>query len=214
MKRSPGFLSFAERDRGSYTYALTTRKPRGRGKLMAYSNKAKQLRRCKKLKTDGTQCRAYARINGQFCSLHGYDHKTKKLPKKNEREAARIRRVIKRAQTQPHQTCDCPAYGWRHRAGSGICKFPDQPEEKFVGGDVEPVTADEQCASSAGGSSYWERVIEDSGSVQYSEDYLPDLDSQEVPTDREVREAWNREKLKRLIERETEKQASDLTWHY
>jgi hypothetical protein len=208
---------------------------------MAYSDKAKRLRRCKKTKADGTQCLAYARINGQFCSLHGYDHKTKKLPKKNEREAAKIRRAIKRAQTQPHQTCDCPAYGWRHRAGSGVCKFPDPPEQKFVGGNVEPVPPDEQVewASSPrveqserinppqserisviepGLTSRWEKIIsdDDSTSAQYGEDDIPNLDSEEVPQDREERERWNREKLRRLIEQESlnQRSASDYEWHY
>jgi hypothetical protein len=214
---------------------------------MAYSDKAKRLRRCKKVKADGSQCRAYARINGQFCPLHGYDHKTKKLPKKNEREAAKIRRANKRAQTQPHQTCDCLAYGWRHRAGSGVCKFPDPPEEKFVGGNVEPVPADEQVewASSprveqdinhrqserindrqsrsisvieSGLTSRWERVIgdDDSTSAQNSEDDIPDLDSEQPPTDRDERERWNRAKLQRLIERESliQREAANDHWSY
>lgn len=206
---------------------------------MAYSDKAKRLRRCKKVKADGTQCRAYARINGQFCSLHGYDHKTKKLPKKNEREAAKVKRAKKRAQTQPHQTCDCLAYNWRHRAGSGICKFPDPPAEpREIRQDIEqayewaatlPGERSSQYASeysSAGakstvkrgvaGSTEWERVInyEDSISVQYKEDDLPGLDPEQVPQNREQREAWNRAKLKRLIEEEMQKEKTDVEWFY
>ena len=66
---------------------------------------------------------------------------------------------------------------------------------KVVGYEVEPAPADEQVE--------WR-----------SHDYLPDLDSEQVPQDREERERWNRERLKRLIETEGQREASDNEWHY
>src|SRR5262245_66200885 len=103
---------------------------------MAYSEKAKALRRCKWIKADGTQCKGYSKLGGRYCGLHSYDHCKKKLPKKGaERAAAAKRRAHKRAQTQRHQTCSCEAYPWIHRAGGGLCNYPDSPREVYNAGD-------------------------------------------------------------------------------
>jgi hypothetical protein len=84
--------------------------------------------------------------------------------------------------------------------------------------DVEPASprVEKNIKLHAGEGSHWERVInvEDSMSVQYKEGDLPDLDAEQVPQDREVRAAWNRERLKRLIETEGQREASDYEWHY
>jgi hypothetical protein len=118
-----------------------------------YSEKAKALRRCKKLRVDGNQCRAWAKVDEDFCSLHSYDHRKKKLPKKGaERAAAAKRRAHKRAQTQRHQMCSCAAYSWKHRAGGGLCLFPDPPRKVYNAGEVQQaeraIERDEVAATS------------------------------------------------------------------
>src|SRR5262247_475798 len=95
-----------------------------------YTEKQRQMRRCKKLKKDGTQCKAYARVGGEHCTLHSYNHH-RTLPKKNERGAARVRRAKKRAQTQPRAVCNCSAFPFTHRLSSGGCRFPDEPTERY-----------------------------------------------------------------------------------
>ena len=93
--------------------------------LMAYNEKQRKLRRCKKIKANGEQCRSYSKIDGDGrCALHLYDHKTKVLPKANEREATRIRRA-KNVKPQKRTTCSCDAYSFVHRLSSGFCAYPD-----------------------------------------------------------------------------------------
>src|SRR5262245_25593528 len=122
---------------------------------MAYSEAAKKLRQCKWIKADGSQCRGYSKLGGRYCGLHSYDHRKKKLPKKGaERAAAAKRRAHKRAQTSRHQTCECLAYEFKHRDGSGLCRFPDEPTEVYRVGEVERPASDEQRERQA------ERTIE------------------------------------------------------
>jgi hypothetical protein len=206
---------------------------------MAYTEKQRKIRRCKVIKRDGSQCRSYSKIDGDGrCALHLYDHKTKVLPKANEREATRIRRA-KNVKPQKRATCTCSAYPFIHRLSSGFCAHPDPPRFRLVKPfgkkTSSPRHRAEQDASSAGGRSHGEHSfqwdeewaatptaerggavsrIEDSGSVQYGEDSLPDLDAEQVPQDREERAAWNARKLKRLIEQEMPKQVADDLWHY
>ena len=83
---------------------------------MAYSEKAKKLRRCKAKKKDGTPCRAWAMWDNpdQLCSAHsghtrGKDH----------------RNTFYSCRTIP--VCECEAYAFPHRPGGGLCRWPDPP---------------------------------------------------------------------------------------
>jgi hypothetical protein len=79
------------------------------------------------VKANGEQCKGYSTLDSDACSFHSYDHKTKKLPKANEREAARLRRAKRRSQPQRRAVCNCPAYRFPHRLSSGFCRYPDPP---------------------------------------------------------------------------------------
>jgi hypothetical protein len=81
---------------------------------MAYSERAKALRRCKATRRDGQPCRAWALWNGEFCSAHTYKR----------------RRVLSRGYREwptRNPPCTCEAYAWPHRPGSGYCRWPDAP---------------------------------------------------------------------------------------
>ncbi|MHC4533482.1 MAG: hypothetical protein ACYS6K_05975 [Planctomycetota bacterium] len=88
---------------------------------MAYSEKAKQLRRCQAKKKDGTPCKAWAMWGEprQLCAAH----------------AGRTRGPDRRATTRPHRfyyrrtiaVCTCEAYSFPHRPGGGLCRWPEEP---------------------------------------------------------------------------------------
>lgn len=86
------------------------------GKIMAYSLHAECLRRCVAIKKDGAPCKAWARWGDdrQLCSRHGGNTS-------NPWEGSSALR------SKPK--CDCEAYAWPHRPGSGLCRWPDQPEK-------------------------------------------------------------------------------------
>lgn len=64
-----------------------------------YSEKAKQLRRCKAKKQDGTPCRAWA--------MWG-----------DPRQFSYHRTIA---------VCTCEAYSFPHRPGGGLCRWPEPP---------------------------------------------------------------------------------------
>jgi len=72
---------------------------------MAYSEAAKERRRCTATKTDGTPCRGYAAWGDprQRCGGHGGRRRG------------------------PTPVCGCAAYNWPHRPGGGLCRWPDAP---------------------------------------------------------------------------------------
>ena len=84
---------------------------------MAYSERARELRRCKAIKPNGERCKAWARWGDprQLCVAHGGGHHTGPL------ETARGIEV----KTVP--VCHCDAYAWPHRPGGGLCRWPDPP---------------------------------------------------------------------------------------
>lgn len=93
---------------------------------MAYSEKAKELRRCTYRYPEGHEragerCKAYARWASDWkegnglCVAHGTDGRG---PEKRPGER-RIHRTV--------PLCDCPAYNWPHRPGGGLCRWPDPP---------------------------------------------------------------------------------------
>jgi hypothetical protein len=80
---------------------------------MAYSEKAKDLRRCTQVRPDGRRCRGWAvwGDDRRLCRRHGGRHPTKPWPSEK---------------TTPVK-CTCPAYAWPHRPGGGLCRWPDPP---------------------------------------------------------------------------------------
>jgi hypothetical protein len=199
-----------------------------------YTAKQKAMRRCKKLRKDGDRCKAYAKVGGDFCPLHAsFDPKAPR-PKKHERDAARVRRE-KRMGKQRRAVCNCPAFDYPHRLSSGGCRYPDDPLppsiDDYVRTRADVRTPGESSMESSPGfeqntklhagrsSRRWKEVIDydeqsedtSAGRIEWDD---AELDSEHPPLDREEREAWSRARLKRLIERETEKEASDFTFHY
>jgi hypothetical protein len=80
---------------------------------MAYSEKARELRRCKHIDADGTQCRGWAvwRSETGLCAPHLY--RRHQYPAKAE---------------YPHShplACSCSAYPYPHRPAGGRCRWPE-----------------------------------------------------------------------------------------
>ncbi len=85
---------------------------------MAYSAKAKALRRCQAIRQDGQPCAGWA-IWGSFpprCAPHAYRTRFK--------VQRRFRNYLQGAKYIP---CECAAYAWPHRPGGGLCCWPDPP---------------------------------------------------------------------------------------
>ena len=87
--------------------------------VMAYSKKARDLRRCQYHYEDGSQCKAYAMWDSsqRYCVAH---ERLGQPRKQWDRSSPRDYKTI--------VTCDCPAYNWPHRPGGGYCQWPDLPE--------------------------------------------------------------------------------------
>jgi hypothetical protein len=94
------------------TGTLSKRTQRGEGRLAMYSYRALARRRCTGTRRDGRPCRAYACWGDvkQRCGAHG-----------GKRQLA--------LGTDRHPNCACPAYPWPHRPASGLCNWPDEPNE-------------------------------------------------------------------------------------
>ena len=60
---------------------------------------------CGSLRVDGEQCRGTAVYGGELCRYHGGE-------------------PAPRPKLRP---CQCRAYAWPHRAGGGLCRYPDPP---------------------------------------------------------------------------------------
>ncbi len=85
---------------------------------MAYSDAAKERRRCLGTRADGQPCRNYAVWNTdrQLCAQHaGRAHVG---PRYGWRQREWKTKYI---------PCTCQAYAWPHRPGSGICRWPEAP---------------------------------------------------------------------------------------
>jgi hypothetical protein len=74
---------------------------------MAYSTRAKELRRCRHVGPAGIRCHAFACWGDErrLCAAHG---------------GRRVGKPVR---------CTCAAYQWPHRPGGGLCRWPDPPEE-------------------------------------------------------------------------------------
>jgi hypothetical protein len=79
---------------------------------MAYSDQARELRRCSATTKRGQPCSQYAVWGdpARRCSAHG----------------GRVsgQHVAHRTACQP---CTCEAYAYPHRPGSGLCQWPNEP---------------------------------------------------------------------------------------
>jgi hypothetical protein len=88
---------------------------------MAYSHEAGVRRRCTARTKAGALCRAYACWDDplQRCVNHCGRHHTGPLgPGFAPRRRAR------------YTPCVCAAYGWPHRPGSGLCRWPQPPLDR------------------------------------------------------------------------------------
>jgi hypothetical protein len=86
-----------------------------KGVIMAYSAKAKELRRCKATRRDGQPCQAWAIWGTQRCAGPTYKRRRKS-------------NGVYREWTTNAPACSCVAYAWPHRPGSGLCNWPDPPK--------------------------------------------------------------------------------------
>jgi len=83
---------------------------------MTYSQKARELRRCKATKANGEPCKAWAMWSDPEgrCMAH-----------------AGVKRDFTGRYKKPIKTqavaCTCATYSWPHRPGSGWCQWPDPP---------------------------------------------------------------------------------------
>ena len=79
---------------------------------MAYTTKAKELRTCRHVATDGRLCRGWAVWGDELqrCRSHGGRHPSGE-------PGDRTRPIL----------CRCAAYAWPHRPGGGLCRWPDPP---------------------------------------------------------------------------------------
>src|SRR5689334_19235451 len=82
---------------------------------MAYSERAKEVRRCKATRRDGQPCQAYAIWGTEFCAGHTYETRRK------------LERGYREYPTNA-PACTCFAYAWPHRPGGGLCNWPDAPK--------------------------------------------------------------------------------------
>ncbi|MHA2132139.1 MAG: hypothetical protein ACW99L_19380 [Promethearchaeota archaeon] len=86
---------------------------------MAYSEKARALRRCTAIKPNGEPCKAWAVWDDsrQLCVVHAGRHHKGRM--------GRSHKPKKKARYIP---CTCEAYSWPHRPGGGLCNWPDSPK--------------------------------------------------------------------------------------
>lgn len=89
---------------------------------MAYSERARALRRCSSLRADGAPCGSYAVWGdpGRRCWLHGG-----KRPEPIRRTWREEAGYSPRRRHAP--ACRCAAYQWPHRPGAGFCRWPEPP---------------------------------------------------------------------------------------
>jgi hypothetical protein len=99
---------------------------------MAYSEKAKSLRRCEAIKPDGERCRNYSLLVSNLCAPHFYPRRRRAVIGRHEPILSFIKRKGKAHHVrQRHNVCRCRAYNWPHRAGGGLCRWPDEPLQRL-----------------------------------------------------------------------------------
>lgn len=87
---------------------------------MGYTDKARELRRCKETTKAGKLCRQYALWGWDVCVSHSERQHRGPMGQGQPAEL-----VGNHARYTP---CTCPAYAWPHRPGGGLCRWPDPPE--------------------------------------------------------------------------------------
>ena len=90
---------------------------------MAYGEAAKRVRLCTGLRKDGGPCQAYAmwRDPLQRCVTHAGRHHTGTM-------RSTLTGTFARRQRARYWPCSCAAYGWPHRPGGGLCRWPELPQ--------------------------------------------------------------------------------------
>ena len=95
---------------------------------MAYSERAKELRRCtyrypEGHDREGERCKAWAMWGHpeQLCVAHGRDGERGPYYQK---DPSRLYRTI--------PLCECEAYNFPHRPGGGLCQWPDPPQYRLT----------------------------------------------------------------------------------
>ena len=95
---------------------------------MAYSEKAKALRKCKAKKKNGESCQAWAVWGEGFCVAHSRRHHKGPMPSSGERRKRNLEYLMGiKKEPRRSPVCHCSAYNWPHRPGGGLCNWPDEP---------------------------------------------------------------------------------------
>lgn len=96
--------------------------------VMGYNQKARDLRRCSASNKDDSPCRAYSRLDSDLCRIH----LTGNGKKSHKGIFAILNKKRNNHRKHQHNTCSCQAYSFKHRAGGGLCNWPDPPVEKYL----------------------------------------------------------------------------------
>ena len=85
---------------------------------MAYSEAARERRRCTATRRDGERCRGWAIWDDPLgrCAPHA-----------GRTGGERIRWPRNRVLHAKYPPCRCAAYAWPHRPGGGLCRWPEEP---------------------------------------------------------------------------------------
>jgi len=100
---------------------------------MAYSNKAKEMRKCTHVHPDGRRCKAWAVWDDprRLCNVHaGRHHRGPMRTAEHRRDLRQVERFTGEELLYRHANappCRCEAYAWPHRPGGGLCRWPDPP---------------------------------------------------------------------------------------
>ena len=99
---------------------------------MAYSDKARELRRCKALRKDGGRCQGWAMwesVEG-LCYKHTPKEEREAIWQDRRLQCFEEGRSIFSASYAKYPPCTCAAYAWPHRPGGGLCRWPDPPTHR------------------------------------------------------------------------------------
>lgn len=91
---------------------------------MAYTDKARELRRCKRPTKAGRPCANYAMWGWVVCLSHSNRRHRGPLA-----DAAARRALLESGDRPGFKPCACAAYAWPHRPGGGLCLWPDPPAQ-------------------------------------------------------------------------------------
>jgi hypothetical protein len=94
---------------------------------MAYTEAARERRRCTGTRKDGKRCGAWAVWDDprQLCMSHAGRHHRGRMASTDGGPYALHRRTN-------YPNCKCHAYQWPHRPGGGLCRWPDPPIRMLI----------------------------------------------------------------------------------